>query len=127
MPVRQGHASVEDFAGLELILLRAPPPPSPPTRSVALGILGSPALLYREQGQMEVTARLLRGRGEHAGHGAIGALQGCEPKLGWCVGMLEGINQLLGGGIVRAPLRGAPSSQQRGNAGLPARIVGRLG
>ena len=38
---------------------------------------------------MEVTARLPRGRGEHAGYGGIGALQRREPKLGRCVGVLQ--------------------------------------
>ena len=76
---------------------------------------------------MEVTVRLLRGRGEHAGYGGISALQGREPKLGWCVGVLQWIDQLLGRGIGRALLRVAPGLQQRGDAGLLARIVGRLG
>jgi hypothetical protein len=44
---------------------------------------------------MEVTAHPLRGRGEHAGYGGIGALQGRELKLSWGVGMLQEINQLL--------------------------------
>src|SRR3954452_8395611 len=76
---------------------------------------------------MEITARLLRGRGEHAGYGGISALQGREPKLGWCVGVFEWINQLLRGDIARAPLRIAPGLQQRRNAGLLARIIGWLG
>ena len=41
---------------------------------------------------MQVTARLLRGCGEHAGDGGIGALQGREPQLGWCVGVLQWID-----------------------------------
>src|SRR4051794_5932716 len=76
---------------------------------------------------MEVTVRLLHSRGENAGYGSISALQGREPKLGWCVDVLQWINQLLGGGIARVPLRGAPGLQQCGNAGLLARIVGWLG
>ena len=76
---------------------------------------------------MQVAPRLPRGCGEHAGYGGIGALQRREPKLGRRVGVLQRINQLLGRGIARVPLGGAPGLQQRGDAGLLARIVGRLG
>src|SRR3954468_10626844 len=91
LPVRQGHALIEDLAGLELVLHRAP---SPPARSVAVGILSGPALLHREQRQMQVALRLPRGCGQHTGYGSISALQGLEPKLAWCVGVLQRIDEL---------------------------------